>query len=99
MIKRLQANNVMVCSFKTESNVTYLYLCCTTRDSSLILMELKMTNSSCIVADVKYKSERLGNSMYGGVSDGNNKESELELFLQMVLCESDDVVEEEMLCR
>lgn len=87
VIKRLQANNIMVSSFKTSSNITFLYLCCTTRDNSLILIELQMINTDFIISEVKYKSERL------------SRETELELFLQIILRENQDEEQEELLCR
>jgi hypothetical protein len=77
VIKRLQANNIMVCSFKSSGNTTYLYLCCTSRDNTLIVAEMKLINCDGICGTLKYKSERL------------TKESELELFVSMILCEND----------
>jgi len=87
IIKRLQANNIMVSSFKTSGNVTFLYLCCTTRDNTVILMELQMVNCDSITGNFKYKSERC------------SKELELELFLSMILCENQEEEDIEVVCR
>lgn len=87
VIKRLQANNIMVCSFKTSGTTTYLYVCCTTRDNSLILAEMKLENTEYIISNIKYKSERM------------IKELEFELFLSMILCEKQEEEDEDIVCR
>lgn len=87
VIKRLQANNIIVCSFKTSENVTALYLSCTTKDNILILMEMILTNNDVLSGSVKYKSERM------------TRESDLENFLAMILSESDLIEKEDVYCR
>ena len=88
VIKRLQANNIVVCSFKATGSTTFLYLSCTTRDNSIILAEMKLDNTEYIIGNVKYKSERC------------IKELEFELFLNMILCENEEEEEEiDIVCR
>ena len=55
IIMRLQANNIMVCTFKTNDNQTILYLSCITKDNILILSELTLLNTNFIYGKIKYK--------------------------------------------
>ena len=87
IIKRLQVYNIMICSFKSSGSQTDLYVCCTTRDNSLILAEIKLSNCDVMTGEVRYKSERL------------SKETELELFLQMILSQNVEEDEEQLICR
>lgn len=87
IIKRLQANQLLVCAFKSLETSTMLYLCCTTKDNLIILIELTLTKSDCLKGSIKYKSERM------------TRESDLESFISMILCHNECIELEEPYCR
>ena len=88
IIMRLQANNIMVCTFKTNDNQTILYLSCITKDNILILSELTLLNTNFIYGKIKYKSESC------------QKEVEFENFISMILSEVEvDNSSEDEACR
>ncbi len=60
---------------------------CTTKDNLLILIEVTLINSNFLYAHVKYKSE------------SNEKETEFENFLQLLLSDVDDTENEDPLAR
>lgn len=90
VIKRLQAYHIMICCFKVNQNVTNLYVCCTTRDNTLIIGEIILTNNESnesLTAALRYKSERL------------TKESELELLFSLILSDVSEEENEVFVCR
>lgn len=87
VIKRLQAYHIMICCFKVNLNITNLYVCCTTRDNTLIIGEIILTNTESLTAVLRYKSERL------------TKENELELLLSLILSDVSEEENEVFVCR
>ena len=88
IILRLQANNIMVCTFKTAEHQTVLYLSATTKDNILILAELSLLSTNFIYGKLKYKSE------------SGHRELDFENFISMILSEMDvDDMSDDEACR
>ncbi len=60
---------------------------CTTKDNLLILIEITLIYSNYLYAHVKYRSE------------SQEKETEFENFMQILLSEVDETLFEEPICR
>jgi hypothetical protein len=60
IIRRLQANNYIVTSFRLDDTCTILYLSACTRDNIRILAEMTLSSISiCSKAKIKYRCETL----------------------------------------
>ena len=74
-MERLQANYFYGSAMKISENKTYLYLSCTTKNNTHILIELILIKSNYIWCEIKYKSE------------SGQREAEIENFLYLLLSE------------